>query len=118
MATARLELVQGDRWLIPILWRDPDGAAPDLTGASAVLQLRPTWADDDAAAALVDLDTDGGLVVDGPAGSVTATVPADDTRAITRGVYVLEVKVDLGGGMTRLVLLEVEVLPTVIGVQA
>lgn len=116
MALPRIELVQGTWWSLTVLWQDPTGKPINLLGADLVLQLRRWWAaEDDVPLPLLALRLGSGLAVADPeSGEVAVSVSAEDTSDLARGVYVAELWADFGGGPSRVVALEVEVLPAVI----
>lgn len=112
---ARLQLIQGKAWTIPMLWQDEDGDAIDVTGADCRMQLRARWADDDGTTApLLDLSVGDGITLGDAEGTILTEVAAEDTEAIPYGLLLAEWEIDLGGGPERLALLEVEVLPEVV----
>ena len=77
------------------------GGAVDLTGYTARMQVRSTL---ESAEALIELTTaNGRIALGGAAGTITLTISATDTAALTagRGVYDLEL-VSGSGIVTRL----------------
>jgi len=77
------------------------GVAINLTGYTARLQVRSTL---ESASTVVELTTaNGRIALGGAAGTITLTISATDTAALTsgRGVYDLEL-VSGGGIVTRL----------------
>jgi hypothetical protein len=77
------------------------GVAINLTGYTARLQVRSTL---ESASTVVELTTaNGRIVLGGAAGTITLTISATDTAALTagRGVYDLEL-VSGSGIVTRL----------------
>jgi hypothetical protein len=91
---------QGATFTKVITWKR-DGALVNLTGWTARMQIRATT---EAATALIDLTTENGrIALGGTAGTITLTISATDTAALTagRGVYDLEL-VSPGGLVTNL----------------
>ncbi|MCY1167378.1 hypothetical protein D9M73_73390 [compost metagenome] len=96
----------------PIVWQDPAGAAIDLTGYTARMQVRQSIA---AAEALLELTTEnGGIAITPATGTITLTQTATQTAAYTwkRGVYDLEI-VSPSGVVTRLIQGDIETSPEV-----
>lgn len=96
---SRLDLTarQGTTWLLSLTWTAGDPAtAVNLTGATALLQVRPVHADDDAALPVLEATEAAGLTLGGAAGTIVWRVEADDTSAIPYGSYVWECKVTAG----------------------
>lgn len=85
-----LLIEQGATWDFAMVWKTEEGDPIDLTGCEARMQLRRTY----GSMVLVDLDTTlGTLVIDGPAGRISATVSAEITSLLKErsGVFDLEV---------------------------
>lgn len=85
----RLDLIieQGATFEIPIVYKEDD-IPFDLTGATVRSQFREKL---NAAVPVLDLSTEPneGLVVDGPAGKITMTIPAAQSAALKvyKGVW-------------------------------
>ena len=81
---SNLILDQGTTWVRIWSYTNPDGTPIDLTGASAAFQIRLSNA---AGTLLADLDSmiKGGVVIDGPAGSITVTV----SSALSHGMVLV-----------------------------
>jgi hypothetical protein len=91
---------QGATYSQLITYKD-NGVAVNLTGYTARMQVRATL---EAASALIELTTaNGRIALGGTAGTITLTISATDTAALTsgRGVYDLEL-VSGSGIVTRL----------------
>lgn len=91
---------QGATFTRVITWKQ-DGALVNLTGYTARMQLRATT---EAAQALIELTTaNNRITLGGSAGTITLTISATDTAALTAGraVYDLEL-VSAGGIVTNL----------------
>lgn len=91
MAATNFDLLieQGATFSQVITYKDA-GVAVDLQGFTARMQVRATL---EAAAALIELNTGNGrIVLGGSAGTITLSISATDTAALTagRGVYDLE----------------------------
>lgn len=78
-----------------------DGANVNLTGYTARMQIRPTAA---SATTTLSLTTENGrIALGGTAGTITLSISATDTAAITAGRYVYDLElVSAGGIVTRL----------------
>jgi hypothetical protein len=93
-------LEQGATFSQVITYKD-NGVAVNLTGYTARMQVRATL---ESASTLVELTTaNGRIALGGTAGTITLTISATDTAALTsgRGVYDLEL-VSGSGIVTRL----------------
>jgi hypothetical protein len=91
---------QGATFSQVITYKD-NGVAVNLQGFTARMQVRATL---EAATALIELTTaNGRIALGGTAGTITLTISATDTEALTsgRGVYDLEL-VSGSGIVTRL----------------
>ena len=73
-----------------ITYTDPDEAIIDLTGFTALMQVRPTAA---SATVILELSTGSGITIDGPEGTLTLLVDADDMAALTPAVYVYDLEI-------------------------
>jgi hypothetical protein len=91
---------QGATFSQLVTYKD-NGVAVNLTGYTARMQVRATL---ESASTLVELTTaNGRIALGGTAGTITLTISATDTAALTsgRGVYDLEL-VSGSGIVTRL----------------
>lgn len=97
-----LEINQGATLALVATWKDSAGTAVNLTGYTARLNVRETYA---SASAILTLTTEnGGITLGGSAGTITLSASATTTAALTApfsGVYDLEL-VSGGGVVTRL----------------
>ena len=79
-----------------------DGANVDLSGYSARMHIRPTAASNTLTLALTT-GQDGRITLGGSAGTITLSISATDTAAITAGRYVYDLElISAGGIVTRL----------------
>lgn len=78
-----------------------DGSNVNLTGYTARMQIRPTAA---SATTTLSLTTENSrIALGGTAGTITLSISATDTAAITAGRYVYDLElVSAGGIVTRL----------------
>jgi hypothetical protein len=78
-----------------------DGANVSLVGYTARMQIRPTAA---SATTTLSLTTENGrIALGGSAGTITLTISATDSAALTAGRYVYDLElVSAGGIVTRL----------------
>lgn len=84
-----------------LTWKDENSSAYDLTGYTARMHVRETVNESDT---IVELTTENSRIsLGGVAGTITLTITAADTAALTEdsGVYDLEL-VSSGGEVTRL----------------
>lgn len=93
---------QGATWERVIYWKDENGALVDLSGYTAAATFRSSIED---ATAIIELSTGGsGIVLGGAAGTITLTMTAAQTAALTapdQGVWQLEMN-NGSGVITRL----------------
>jgi tRNA threonylcarbamoyladenosine modification (KEOPS) complex Pcc1 subunit len=93
-------IAQGATFQKVITWKS-DGTLVNLSAFTARMQIRAT---SEASTALIELTTENGrIALGGAAGTITLTISATDTAALTagRGVYDLEL-VAANGTVTRL----------------
>lgn len=96
-----IEIEAGATFRLPIIWKDGDGVAVNLTGYTARMQIRPVA---NSPTVLASLTTEnGGITLGGSTGEITLFMAPADTAAITRarGVYDLELQSG-SGEVTRL----------------
>lgn len=101
-ATYDFEIEQGATLLKPIVWKDSTGAAVNLAGYTAKMQIRQSVASTDV---LLEMSTTNGKIQLTPStGTVTLIFSAATTAAITwkRGKYDLELT-SSDGTVTRLI---------------
>lgn len=96
-----LTINKGETLELPITYKDENGQPINLTGYTARLQVRERH---DSATILLELTTEnGGITIDGPAGTLTLHLSAAASAALgwERGVYDLEIA-SPSGTVTRL----------------
>jgi hypothetical protein len=98
--TADLCVPQGATFSRVITWK-AGGANTNLTNFTARMQIRPTAA---SATTTLSLTTENTrIALGGVAGTITLSISATDTAAITAGRYVYDLElVSAGGIVTRL----------------
>ena len=92
---------QGATFELTVTWKDSTGAAINLTGYSARMQVRETYS---SASTIVSLTNGSGITLGGSAGTIAILISATTTAALTApfsGVYDLEL-VSASGVVTRL----------------
>lgn len=92
---------QGATFELTVTWKDSTGAAINLTGYSARMQVRETYS---SASTVVSLTNGSGITLGGATGTIAILISATTTAALTApfsGVYDLEL-VSAGGVVTRL----------------
>lgn len=100
-ATYDIAIYQGSTWARQLTWLDDAGDPFNLTGYTARMQVR----DQQNSVELLELTTeDGRIALGGAAGTISLTLTAAETAALTWvwGVYDLEL-VSSGGITTRLI---------------
>lgn len=108
--TLNLTLAQGSTWSVTLTYKDANGAAINLTGYSAAMQVR---ASHDASSAVLSLTSGAGLTLGGAAGTITISVAAATTATIEAGTYVYDLELTTGSTVTRLVEGSLTVTPEV-----
>jgi hypothetical protein len=96
-----LEIKQGATLSLTATWKDSAGAAINLTGYTARMQVRSAY---DATSTILSLTSSSGITLGGAAGTIAITASATVTAALTApwaGVWDLEL-VSGGGVVTRL----------------
>jgi hypothetical protein len=96
-----LEIQQGATLSLTATWKDSAGAAINLTGYTARMQVRSAY---DATSTILSLTSSSGITLGGAAGTIAITASATVTAALTApwaGVWDLEL-VSGGGVVTRL----------------
>jgi hypothetical protein len=96
-----LEIKQGATLSLTATWKDSTGAAINLTGYTARLQVRAAY---DSSATILSLTSSSGITLGGAAGTIAITASATVTALLTApwaGVWDLEL-VSGGGVVTRL----------------
>lgn len=92
---------QGETWNLNLLWKDSAGTPVNLTGYSARMQARSTYA---ATATALSITAGSGITLGGTAGTIAISVPAATTAALGAASYVFDLEVESGAGVvTRLV---------------
>jgi hypothetical protein len=92
---------QGATFSRQLTWKDENGAAVNLTGYTARMQLRTSVQNDSVVLELTD--TNGRISLGGAAGTITLTVTANDMTAIPPLKYVYDLELVNGTVVTRLV---------------
>lgn len=73
-----------------ITYTDPDEVVIDLSDYTAMMQVRTTAA---SGTVILELSTGSGITIDGPEGTLTLLVDADDMAALTPAVYVYDLEI-------------------------
>jgi hypothetical protein len=73
---------RGDTWIFSFTWKN-DGTPIDISDCTARMQIRKRR----IGTLLAELDSESGIVIDGPIGKVTATFPASATELVEPGVH-------------------------------
>jgi hypothetical protein len=97
-----IEIYQGATFSKVLTWKDETNTAVNLTGYTARMQARE---DIESTDPFITLTTENsGIALGGSAGTITLTMSASATAALTqaRGVYDLEL-ISGGGVVTRLI---------------
>jgi hypothetical protein len=104
---------QGSTWFINFLYKDTSGNPVDLTGYTAALQIRETYASTTTLLSLTSSPA-AGITITPLTGTIAVTATAAQTGAIATGVYVYDCEITDGAGVvTRIVQGEVFLSPEV-----
>ena len=97
MAAGRLNLKieQGARFQMNWTWKDSNGAAKDLTGYSAEMQIRETA---DSVSSLYDSDTGSDITITPSTGLIALDIPTATTELFTFDKAKWELEIDDGSG--------------------
>jgi hypothetical protein len=91
---------QGATFSRVITWKDESGDEVDLTGYTARLMVRTSLA---APEPFITLTTEnGGITLGGAAGTITLSISATDTAAISENAGFYDLEMILGSVVTRL----------------
>lgn len=115
MATAGIYnfiMDQGSTYTVQLVYNDPNGNPINLTGYTAKMQLRLQYGDPVAALTL-STDVGGGIVIDGPTGTINITATDEQTLVLEPTFYVYDLDLITGGTITRLIQGQVTVRPEV-----
>jgi hypothetical protein len=92
---------QGSIWSVVVEYQDNNGNPINLTGYTASLQLRENY--NSATADLTLTTENGGLAINGPAGTITIFATAEQTGALAANFYVYDLELQSGPNITRLI---------------
>lgn len=93
MACKSVQVKRGDTWNAVFRYRDADDMPIDLTGATAILKLKPQ---DSNTAALTASTATGEITIDEGAGVVTLSVPYATMAGVTPAVYRSDLEITIG----------------------
>jgi hypothetical protein len=104
---------QGANWFINFLYKDTGGVAVNLTGYTAALQIRQTYASTTTLLSLTSSPA-AGITITAGTGTIAITATAAQTGAIAAGTYVYDCEITDGTGVvTRIVQGQIQVSPEV-----
>jgi len=110
-ATHNFVIDQGADWYATFVYKDSGGTAINLTGYTAALQIRDTYADSTTDLALTSTS---GITITGATGTLAIHATAAQTAAIAAGNYVYDLEITSAGAIvTRLVQGKITVSPQV-----
>jgi hypothetical protein len=83
-------------WTLPVLWTDAAETPIDLSGGSALMQVR-----DRLGTVLIELSsTNGRITLGGAAGTLLLTISDDDTSLLPTGLAAYDLIFETGDGVT------------------
>jgi hypothetical protein len=111
-ARRNITIEKGATYRLPLIWQDSNSVPVDLTGYTARMQVRKTFASEEK---LLDLTTENGAIVLGGAlGTITITASATATSNIDAKTGVYDVELQSSSGIvTRLIEGDVTIKPEV-----
>ena len=110
-ATNNFVIDQGSDWYATFVYKDSGGTAINLTGYTAALQIRDTYADSTTD---LSLTSTSGITITGATGTLAVRATAAQTAVIAAGQYVYDLEITSSGGIvTRLVQGKISVSPQV-----
>lgn len=93
-------IYQGATFGRVLTWKDENDVAVNLTGYTARMMIRESV---DASSAFITLTTEnGGITLGGAAGTITLSISATATAAITQSQGVYDLELVVGSIVTRL----------------
>jgi len=95
MTSTTLEIKAGATFQATFLYKDPAGAAINLTGYTAALRIRRSYS---AGSTDVSLTSSSGIVITAAVGQLDVTIAAATTAGLS-GSYVWDLSVTSGGGI-------------------
>jgi hypothetical protein len=111
-ANSNFVIDQGANWFITVVYKDSAGTPINLTGYTAALQIRDTYADTTTDLSLSS--PNGGITITAATGTLAITATAEQTGAIAAGNYVYDLEITSSGGVvTRLIQGKISVSPQV-----
>jgi len=102
MAAIALEIIRGDDEILDLAFKDPAGAALNITGATGIWFTAKRSSLDDDIDALIQKSLGAGIaVVSAPAGTATVTINAADTTGIDPTTLVWDAQIKDAAGKVR-----------------
>ena len=93
---------QGSTYTLALTYKDSSGAAINLTGYTAAMQIRDTV--NSATTQLSLSSPSNGIVITAATGLITITITDTQTRALVANTYVYDLEITSGAGVvTRLI---------------
>lgn len=103
---------QGATWTVTVLYKDSTGAAINLTGFTAAMQVRQQYNSDTAELTLTT--SNGGIAITGSTGTVLVTMTAAQTGSLDEGYFVYDLELTSPDSLvTRLIQGQLTVAPEV-----
>ena len=110
-ATYNCTIDQGADWYVTFVYKDSAGTAIDLTGYTAAMMVRDTYAN---STTVLSLTSSSGITITPLTGTLQVRATATQTAAIAAGSYVYDLEITSAGSIkTRLVQGKITVSPEV-----
>jgi hypothetical protein len=99
MKDTNFKIIQGDTFVLSVIYKDPSGNPIDITGYTAEFQVRDIPG---GKVICATVDTTNGITIDGVNGKITITVSSDLTKKFTISKCAYQLQVNSGSVKTTL----------------
>ena len=97
----KISIDQGATYSLALTYKDSAGAAINLTGYTAAMQIRSSY---DSTSTIVSLTSSAGIVITAATGLLTVNITSTQTTALTPGTYVYDLEITSASNVvTRLI---------------
>jgi hypothetical protein len=111
-STYNITIDQGATYTLALNYKDSAGTAINLTGYTAAMQLRSTYASTEAALSLSS--PSNGIVITGATGLISITITDTQTSALSANAFVYDLEITSASNVkTRLIQGNATIIPEV-----
>jgi hypothetical protein len=97
----QISIDQGATYSLALTYKDANGAAINLTGYTAAMQIRTSY---EAASTVLSLTSSSGIVITAATGLLTINITSNQTAALNPSTYVYDLEITSSAGVvTRLI---------------